>query len=33
MQTSKKHLGESFALVMLLATACAGVVAMMSQMQ
>ncbi len=33
MQTSKKHLGESFALVLLLATACAGLVMMMSQMR
>jgi hypothetical protein len=32
MQASKKHLGESFAMVLLLATACAGLVTLMAQM-
>ena len=31
MQTSKKHLGQSFGMVVLLAGACAGLVALMAQ--
>lgn len=32
MQTSKKHLGESLGMVVLLATACMGLVTIMSRM-
>lgn len=33
MQTSKKHLGQSVGMALLLATACAGLVTLMSQMR
>lgn len=32
MQTSKKHLGESLGMVLLFATACVGMITLMSQM-